>query len=59
MRSLRRDEAGQQVEHRGLAAAGAARDQDIDLGLAQRLQHLHHGRRQAAIVEQVLDRQRR
>jgi hypothetical protein len=52
------NEAGDQVEQRGLAAAGAARDQDVHLGQAQALQHLDHGRRDAFVVEQVLHRQR-
>ena len=52
------NEPRDQIEQGGLAATGAARDQDVDLGRAQAFNHPDHRRRHAFVLEQVLYRQR-
>ena len=51
-------EGGQHVEQRGLAGAGAAGDDDVQLGLDAGVEQFGHFRGQRAEVDEVPDRQR-
>ena len=53
------DERRQDVEHRRLAGAGAARDEDVQAGLDARAQEVEHLGRRRAEADQVVGRQRR
>ena len=53
------DERREDVEHRRLAGAGAAGDEDVEAGLHARLEELEHLRRGGAEADQVVDRVRR
>jgi hypothetical protein len=53
-----RNEAREDVQQRGLAAAGAARDQDVELGAHHGVEQLGHLVGQRAQADQVLDLQR-
>ena len=53
------DERREDVEHRRLAGAGAAGDEDVEAGLHAGLEELEHLRRGRAEADQVLDRERR
>src|ERR1043166_573201 len=49
------DEAGQRVEQRGLAGAGAARNERVDPAAADDLEQLGAGRRDGAELDQLLE----
>ena len=50
---------GEDVEHRGLAGAGAAGDEDVEPRLDAGLEELEHLRRRGAEADEVLDGERR
>ena len=52
------DEAGQRVEHGGLAGAGAAGDDGGNARLHRRRQHLGHRRAQRADLDQLAEVER-
>ena len=53
-----RDERREDVEHRRLAGAGAAGDEDVQARFDARLEELEHLGRRGAEADQVVDRER-